>query len=148
MRGAVGVIGLVRLSLIQFAVLTLVGCSNSSTPQPPADKQPIDISVEEIREKFAENQIGGAQFFETRKAILTGEVVRVREALGAGILAFKSAKSGLEVELAFDGEGTKMLGSLHSGNLVEVTCPIIQEAFGQVMIGCSSVKVLKTGSAK
>ena len=92
---------------------------------------------------FAENQIGGAQFFETRKAVLTGEVVRVREALGAGILVFRSAKSGIEVELAFDAEGTKMLGSLHSGSRVEVTCPIIQEVFGQVMIGCSRVSLLE-----
>jgi hypothetical protein len=97
---------------------------------------------------FVENQIGGAQFFETRKAVLTGEVVRVREALGAGILVFKSAKSGLEVELGFDGEGTRMLGSLRSGNRVVVTCPVVQEILGQVMIGCSSVRLLDTGGSR
>ncbi|MEO6080365.1 MAG: hypothetical protein ABIQ86_11370 [Steroidobacteraceae bacterium] len=133
------------MSAVLFAGLALVGCSNDSPQKPSAEKQPVAISVEEIRAMFAENQIGGAQFFETRKAVLTGDVVRVREALGAGILVFKSAKSGLEVELAFDGEGTKMLGSLRSGSRVEVTCPIIQEVFGQVMIGCSSVSMLETG---
>ena len=96
---------------------------------------------------FAENQVGGAQFFQTRKAVLTGDVVRVREALGAGILVLKSAKTGIETDLAFDEQGTKMLGNLHSGNRVEVTCPIVEEVFGQIMIGCTTVTVQETGDA-
>lgn len=126
-----------------FLLLALVACADSSTGTPQAAKEPVEISVEEIHAMFAENQIGGAQFFETRQAVLTGEVVRVREALGAGILVFKSAKSGLEAELAFGGEDVKSLGALRSGNHVKVTCPLVQEILGQVIIGCSKVSVLQ-----
>src|SRR6187399_1088754 len=70
-----------RFALIPIG-LALACCGDSAIQEPRADKQPVVISVEEIHAMFAENQIGGAQFFETRKAVLTGEVVRVREALG------------------------------------------------------------------
>lgn len=94
---------------------------------------------------FAENQIRGAQHFETRKAVVTGEVVRVREALGVGMLVFRSARSGLQVDLVFSGEDAKALGSLRAGIRVEVTCPTIEEVFGEVLMGCSSVSELEAG---
>ena len=136
-----------QASLISVVGLAVVSCGGNSPQAQQEEKQPVTTSVEEIRAMFAENQIGGAQFFETRKAVLTGEVVRVREALGAGILVFKSAKSGVEADLAFGAQGTKSLGSLKSGNRVEVTCPTIEEVLGQVLIVCSSVSVLETGAA-
>jgi hypothetical protein len=129
-------------ALILSFLLTLSGCGGNSDEPRRRKKELFDTSVEAVHSMFAENQIGGAQFFQSRAAVLTGEVMRVREALGVGILAFRSDESGMTTELAFSGEAAASLGELRSGSRVRVTCPVIEEFMGQVFFVCAGVDVL------
>ena len=107
----------------------------------PVRKEIVRITIDEIQEKFAKNQIAGAQFFETRTALIPGVAVRVREALGTGILIVKSPKTGLEMEIGFNEHGTQQLGEVEPKDRIEATCPSIHEAMGQVIIVCDGIVV-------
>lgn len=114
-----------------------------ATPPPPtnAQKEVVRITIDEIQEKFAKNQIAGAQFFETRTALIPGVAVRVREAIGAGILIVRSPKTRLEMEIGFGERGTQQLGDIKPGDRIEATCPMVYEALSQVIIACDSVEI-------
>lgn len=126
----------------------LPGCTSSSTDETSAgidgyeDKEEVRLNVSAIRAMFSDNQIKGAQFFEHRTALIQGQVVRVREALGTGFLVLRSPSSAPESELAFDEAGTKQLGEVRQGDNVEATCPEVVEMMGQVIIACTGLKVL------
>lgn len=122
--------------------------ASSPAPTPTIDATPVPvrkeivrITIDEIQEKFAKNQIAGAQFFETRTALIPGVAVRVREALGTGILIVKSPKTGLEMEIGFNEHGTRQLGEVEPKDRIEATCPSIHEAMGQVIIACDGIAV-------
>lgn len=104
-------------------------------------KEVVRITIDEIQEKFAKNQVAGAQFFETRTALIPGVAVRVREALGTGILIVRSAQTGLEVEIGFNERGTRQLGAVEPGDKIEATCPEVYEAMSQIIIACESISI-------
>lgn len=113
-----------------------------ATLAPTERKEQVRITIDEIQSKFAKNQVAGAQFFETRAALIPGVVVRVREALGTGILVVRSPKTGLEMEIWFNERGTRQLGAVEPGDKIEAKCPSIYEAMSQVIIACDDISVL------
>lgn len=117
-----------------------------SIESPPAPvsttqaKSEVRLSIDAIQDKFDNNQVAGAQFFKSHTAIIPGTVVRVREALGTGILVLRSDVSDLEMELGFDDRGTVLLGKLNPGDKMEATCPEVHEAMAQVLIVCTDIE--------
>lgn len=119
------------------------GPTDVATLPPPtnAQKEIVRITIDEIQEKFAKNQIAGAQFFETRTALIPGVAVRVREAMGTGILIVRSPKTGLQMEIGFGERGTQQLGDIKPDDRIEALCPVVYEALSQVIIACESVEI-------
>lgn len=102
----------------------------------------IKTSIDELLAAYAANQVAAAKKYGNASIQLEGRVVRVREALGSGILVLKSPISGETYEFGFSDEGTKMLESLKPGDRVSITCPTVLEAMSIVMIeGCSDVEL-------
>ena len=124
----------------------------SRTPEAVADEGPISnapaveeaeptrMTVDDISALFEENQVAGADYFSSRTVVIPATVVRVREALGTGILVVKSRSNGGETEMGFSEAGTRNLISLRRSDRVEATCPKIWEVMGEVIITCTSVK--------
>ncbi len=112
-----------------------------ATPTPAPEPEKVRITIDEIHDKFARNQIAGATFFETRTAIIPAVAVRVREALGTGILVVRSPRTGREMELGFNERGTRQLAEIEPSDRIEATCPEILEAMGQIIIACEDITI-------
>lgn len=114
------------------------------TPTPieaAKSKQDVRISIDELQDMFAKNQVAGAQFFETHTAIIPGRAVRVREALGTGILIIQSPQTGRQMEIGFNDKGTRQLGAVKPGDDVEATCPEVNEMMSQIIVACSDISI-------
>ena len=106
------------------------------------ERRIIQTSIDELLAAYAANQVAAAKKYGNATIQLEGRVVRVREALGSGILVLKSPTSGQTYEFGFSDEGTKMLESLNPGDRVSITCSTVLEAMSIVMVeGCSDVEV-------
>lgn len=103
----------------------------------------VETDIDELLAVYERNQIEGLQRFGNSTLKISGEVVRVREVLGAGVLVMKSPKTGTVMELGFSERGTPQTGALQPGQRVIVTCPGASEAMGEVYINdCSDVAVV------
>lgn len=112
-------------------------------PAVPSIHDEVRVDIDEILRRYAQNQIGAAQYFEGKTAIVSAKAVRVREALGTGILVAQSTKTGKRLEIGFDEQGTRELGDIEPGDRIEARCPKINEAMGQVFVVCTSISVTR-----
>jgi hypothetical protein len=120
--------------------------SNEAIISPSLDegntKEIVKTNIDEILDTYERNQIEGLQKFGNSTIELSGEVVRVREALGTGILVLRSPDTGTQLEIGFSEKGTPKLGSLKAGDMVVVTCPGAYEASGLIILSdCSDVDI-------
>ena len=110
------------------------------TLPPPAPRKPdVKVSLKEIFGQFENNQVKAARYFDENVALIPIRVVRVREALGTGIIVTDTRIDDRQIELFFDEAGTRRLENLDPGSRVVATCPSISEAMGQVIIACTDV---------
>lgn len=101
----------------------------------------VDTDIDELLEVYSRNQIEGLQRFGSVTLKVSGEVVRVREALGTGIVIMRSPQTGAVMEIGFSQSGTPKTGALKPGDSVIVTCPGASEALGQIFLSnCSDVE--------
>lgn len=125
-----------------FALLLLTACAAPDPGSPPADERPtkeVIADVDEILNDYAKNQIAGDRKYGDAKVLINGEALRVREALGTGILDIAS-RSGDEMELYFAEEGEADIAAVEPGQKVQVTCYAVIEIMGNVAASdCTNV---------
>jgi hypothetical protein len=112
---------------------------------PPAPQAPplrdVSTTVDEMLQIYADNQIAGERKFANARVKISGTTVRVREALGTGILVLGSQRSAKRLELYFSKEGNQSLSEITPGQRVEAECYSVLEMLGEVLVGdCRSVK--------
>lgn len=108
----------------------------------PTPKEVVETDIDELIAVYERNQIEGLQRFGGSTLRISGEVVRVREVLGTGVLVMKSPETGEVMELGFSEAGTPKLGTLRPGNRVVASCPGAFEALAEVFLNdCSDVDV-------
>ena len=104
----------------------------------------VETDIDELSAVFRRNQIEGRQRFGNAPLKIFAEVVRVREALGIGILVLTSPDSGEILEVGFTSKDTPQLGAIMPGQSVIVTCPRAVEAMRSVLLSaCSGVEVVE-----
>lgn len=118
-----------------------VGTTASIASTPSAPNTIVQTSIDELLDAFDDNQIAAAKKY-GKPLQLNGKVVRVREALGTGILVLASPKSGRQHEFGFSNSGTEKLADVKLGDTVTVTCPEALEAMSVVIVGgCSDLEI-------
>lgn len=106
----------------------------------PSPKEIVETDIDELLAVYERNQIEGLQRFGNSTLKISGEVVRVREVLGAGVVVMQSPKTGTVMELGFSERDTPKTGALQPGQRVIVACPGASEAMGEVYVNeCSDV---------
>lgn len=105
------------------------------TDSTKASKKIIRTNVDEILDAYEANQIGALKKFGNATLKITGEVIRVREAMGTGIIVMRSQNNDRELELYFADSATNMLAPLDPGEIIEATCPDILEVMSVVVVG-------------
>jgi len=110
---------------------------------PTVSKQEVRVTVDELRDLFGENQIAGAEYLKSHTALVAGQVIRVREAFGTGIVQLKSPRGDEPFEIGFTEAGTRELAQLRSGDIIVARCPTVLEAIGQIIPACDRVEVEK-----
>ncbi len=130
------------LATAQLLALAACGAPEANDSE-SSDERPtteVRTTVDEILNTYAANQVAGDQKFGDAKLVVSGQAVRVREAMGTGILVLGSAKSDQTLDLYFAEEGNKDLGKVQPGDQVEATCYAILEAMGSVTLSdCTTV---------
>ena len=125
------------------------GADNGPTPTPRPERVPDQISaietdIDELSAVFRRNQIEGRQRFGNGPLKIHAEVVRVREAVGIGILVLTSPDSGEILEVGFTNRATPKLGAIMPGQRVVVTCPKASATMSSVVrSACSDVEVIQ-----
>ena len=114
---------------------------------PQRDPDPIsaiETDIDELSAVFRRNQIEGRQRFGNGPLKIHAEVVRVREAVGIGILVLTSPDSGEILEVGFTNRATPKLGAVMPGQRVVVTCPKASATMSSVVrSACSDVEVIR-----
>lgn len=146
--GCLAVVAVVIIMVLAFAGglvrLAFTGTDHSNQPSEVATaKIEVGLTVDELRDKFTDNQIAGAQFFEQHTALVSGQVIGVREAVGTGIVKLRSPRGDDPLEIGFNDAATKDLGLLRKGDKIVAHCPNVQEAMAQVIVVCDRVEMVK-----
>ncbi len=132
----------IPVTKLPSTVATLPSSNKNPVASATAPKKTITTNIDDILDTYEANQIGGLKKFGGATLKITGEVVRVREAMGVGIIVLASPDSGRELELGFSDAATNMLAPLLPGDNIEATCPSIVEAMSVIVVGgCSNVTV-------
>lgn len=110
-------------------------------PIEPVTIREVITTVDEVVETYAKNQIAGERKYSGARISITGRAVRVREALGTGILVLGSRFSDNELELSFAEEGEPSLAEVEPRQNVTADCREITEMMGVLVLSdCRSVK--------
>ena len=118
-----------------------VGTTTPIAATPSASNTIVQTSIDELLDAFDNNQIAASKRY-GKPLQLSGKVVRVREALGTGILVLASPRSGRQHEFGFSDSGTEKLADVKLGDTVTITCPEALEAMSVVIVGgCSDLEV-------
>lgn len=120
----------------------------AETPTPAAEARPtnnsagsIQTNVDNLLDEFAENQIAAQRKFGKGAVHIRGVTVRVREALGTGILVLASAKNrSRTVDLYFAESAETQLAEVRANLPTEAVCLATIELAGEVVLSdCRSV---------
>lgn len=116
-----------------FLLLTACGASEPDALTAASERptREVTANVDEILDTYAKNQIAGERKYGDAKMLISGEALRVREALGTGILEVGSS-SGKAMDLYFAEEGEADIAAVEPGQKVQVTCYAIIEIMGNV----------------
>ncbi len=118
--------------------------SGAHAQRAPDPISAIETDIDELSAVFRRNQIEGRQRFDNGPLKIHAEVVRVREAVGIGILVLTSPDSGEILEVGFTNRATPKLGAVMPGQRVVVTCPKASATMSSVVrSACHDVEVIK-----
>ena len=99
------------------------------------------VTPDSILIDYAENQVRAQRLYD-REVRVRGRVIRVREALGTGILVLASKAPELSLELYFADQANEDLALVRSGSIVTATCHAAIEIAGAVALSdCRSIDI-------
>ena len=106
---------------------------------PPAPPPAPLVTAVRILEDYDENQIRAQSLYD-RQVRISGRVVRVREALGTGILVLQTGDADRPLDLYFTERGERDLLTVRARSTVVASCGGVIEMAGMIaMSDCTAV---------